>query len=605
MTKIKKILILIFFSQHAWAAQDSITGNITINNDTTNEQFIAEGANNVTLINNATINSADRNGSVRVFVDEEDNSGLTGVTVINNAGGIIKQDGDKDGAVFAEFQVNFTLINSGTISSNDGQAVNIKQTTNAIITNNAGGLITAKRNTIRCTGSCTNPILNNFGTITGRQEGVISLDKSNGVTINNNAGGLITNEANEGTKRSTIRIGTNGTLINKGTIIRTVDGAPSLDDAGAIKYEGNNVTVILKDDGIVVGTINNSDGKTGAKLQVDHGYGRSYMYQILGELALSDLSGNRIVEGSATAVGMGAQETVDELLAQRAYNLRTTLKRYADAPNPKATMEPFAYVSHRDRGRTTLRYDNYAAGTNFIYPVVPDKLNLILTVERNKLNLDENHDVAKNSFLIGVNTNDFIELGEWKVSGFAAGGVSWHDSDREVLTNTALTGIIDVTADYETTDVITGISFSHTYDQKVNESVNNIWDTDLGLTFSFSHTPSYSESLFFSWEERNLAQLSIHIGEQLTSMLGDKVQFKFGGEFEHRSVFAGKNQDHALNGITIDFKSGAFYENSISMNTSFDYALGDHSKAYIQFNGRVSDQTAFSLGGSMGINIVF
>ena len=97
----------------------------------------------------------------------------------------------------------------------------------------------------------------------------------------------------------------------------------------------------------------------------------------------------------------------------------------------------------------------------------------------------------------------------------------------------------------------------------------------------------------------------MHIGEQLTSMLGDKMQFRLGGELEHRSVFAGKNQDHALNAVTVDFNSGTFYENSISMNTSFDYALGDYSKAYIQFNGRASDQTAFSLGGSVGVNIVF
>jgi hypothetical protein len=41
------------------------------------------------------------------------------------------------------------------------------------------------------------------------------------------------------------------------------------------------------------------------------------------------------------------------------------------------------------------------------------------------------------------------------------------------------------------------------------------------------------------------------------------------------------------------------------MNTSFDYALGQYSKAYIQFNGRASDQTAFSLGGSVGINLIF
>jgi hypothetical protein len=41
------------------------------------------------------------------------------------------------------------------------------------------------------------------------------------------------------------------------------------------------------------------------------------------------------------------------------------------------------------------------------------------------------------------------------------------------------------------------------------------------------------------------------------------------------------------------------------MNTGFDYTLGEYSKAYLRFDGRASDQTAFSLGGSMGINIYF
>ena len=302
---------------------------------------------------------------------------------------------------------------------------------------------------------------------------------------------------------------------------------------------------------------------------------------------------------------MGAQETVDELLGQRAYNLRTTLKRYASVSDPKPRMEPFVYVSHRDRGRTTLRYDNHAAGTNFIYPVVPNKVNLILTVERNKLHLDEDHDITKNSFLIGVNTNDFMTLGEWKTSAFAAGGVTWHDSSRAVLTNTVVSGIVDVGAEYDTTEAITGISFSHTYDQKVNESVTNKWETDLGVTLSYSYTPDYLESRFFTWEERSLTQLSIHIGEQLNSMLGDKVQFRLGGEFEHRSVIAGKNQNHALNGVTVDFRSGAFYENSFSMNTGFDYLLGDYGKAYVRFDGRVSDQTSFTIGAIAGLELVF
>ena len=87
--------------------------------------------------------------------------------------------------------------------------------------------------------------------------------------------------------------------------------------------------------------------------------------------------------------------------------------------------------------------------------------------------------------------------------------------------------------------------------------------------------------------------------------LGDKLQFRFGGELEHRSVFAGKNQDHAINGVVIDFNSGAFYENSVSLNTGFDYLLGDYSKAYVRFDGRVSDQTSFTIGAIAGLELVF
>ncbi len=507
---------------------------------------------------------------------------------------------------------NVTLTNNANINFSGETAIDMGGRSGTIIINNAGASIKANDDVIRCTtgNNCTGPvILHNFGLIsntTTASNGLVRLDKAAGSIINNNKGGVIQGVGSEIDGHHAVDLFTSSTLTNRGTIVRTDNGTPGLEAAtSAIGILGDDAIVILRDDSILVGTLNNSLNKTGVELRVDHGYGRSYMYHTIGIIELSDLSGNRIVEGSATAVGMGAQETVDEILGQRAYNLRTTLKRYASVSDPKPRMEPFAYVSHRDRDRTTLRYDNHAAGTNFIYPVVPDKVNLILTVERNKLDLDEDHDITKNSFLIGVNTNDFMEIGDWKASGFIAGGVTWHNSSRAVLTNIVVSGIADVGAEYDTTEAITGISFSHTYDQKINESVTNKWETDLGLTLSYSHTPNYMESLFFTWEERNLTQLSLHIGEQFTSMLGDKLQFRLGGEFEHRSVIAGKNQNHALNAVTVDFRSGAFHENSISMNTSFDHALGDYSKVYLRFDGRVSDQTAYTIVGSVGLELVF
>ena len=597
---------LVFFFQHSLAGEDTHTSDVTINSDTTDQQTIGDGGNNVTLINDATINNGDDNASVESFGSNTSN-GLTGVTVINNSGAIIKQDGSFDGTVKAQFNTNFTLTNSGTIQSNDGQAIDIKQTTNATINNNSGGLITAKRNTIRCTASCTNPTVNNFGSITGRQEAVIRLDKSTNMTVNNNHGALIDAEASATQSLHAIDIGTNGTVNNSGIIRRTINGEPGHHtNAAAISYQQNNGTLTLKDDSILVGLISVKDGKEGNNLRIQHGYGRAYMYKTEGTLGLTDLDGNRIVAGSATSVGMGAQETVDELLGYRAYNLRTSLKNYtngSDSDKPK--IEPFAYTSFRSSGRNTLGYENNAYGTNFIYPVVPDKLNLILAVERNKLKLDENHDITKKSFLAGIGTNDFTKIDEWKVSSYAVAGWSWHDSSRDVLTNIVSTGIADVSADYESAEVITGVNFTRILNQRVNESVTNEQESELGITFSFSHTPSYSESMFFSWEERNLAQASIYFNKQLTLMIDDKIQFITSTEFEHRSVFYGKNQDHSLNTVIVDFNSGSYNENSLGMNTSFDYDLGKYGKIYMQFNGRLSDQAAIYLGGSAGINFIF
>jgi hypothetical protein len=578
----------------------------TINANSTERHTITDA--NVTLINNAEIDVTGGNTAI--------GSTLTGTTIINNAGATIRLSGANDKAINIEDSTNNTVINSGTIISGDGQAIAIKDADGVTIINNEGAVLEARRNVIRCDGAnCEDPIITNSGTMfTTSNAGVarvVHMPNARRAIFTNTATGQIFNDEDD---MVFDKLGRDSLLINSG-LIRSLNGEGGItltkkNAAIFIGKDEDNSTVLLKDDSILVGTICNinpagDEFADNAKLHIDHGYGRAYMYHTLGPFELADLSGNRIVKGSATAVGMGAQETVDEVLGQRAYNLRTTLKRYASVSDPKPRMEPFAYVSHRDRDRTTLRYDNHAAGTNFIYPVVPEKVNLILTVERNKLDLDEDHDITKNSFLIGVNTNDFMQIDDWKASGFIAGGVTWHNSSRAVLTNIVVSGIADVGAEYETTEAITGISFSHTYDQKVNESVTNKWETDLGLTLSYSHTPSYMESLFFTWEERNLTQLSIHIGEQLTSMLGDKVQFRLGGEFEHRSVIAGKNQNHALNAVTVDFRSGAFYENSISMNTGFDYALGDYSKVYLQFDGRVSDQTAYSLGVSAGLELVF
>ena len=69
-------LTILFYLQTLKAGEDTHTSDVTINSDTTNQQTIGDGGDNVTLTNNATINNGDDNGSVQ----SADN--LSGVTVI-------------------------------------------------------------------------------------------------------------------------------------------------------------------------------------------------------------------------------------------------------------------------------------------------------------------------------------------------------------------------------------------------------------------------------------------------------------------------------------------------------------------------------------------
>ena len=91
----------IFFFQHASAGEDTHTSNVTINSDTTDQQTVGDGGDNVTLINNATINNGDDNASVQSFGTNTSN-GLTGVTIINNSGAIIKQGTKKKPIIIGE-----------------------------------------------------------------------------------------------------------------------------------------------------------------------------------------------------------------------------------------------------------------------------------------------------------------------------------------------------------------------------------------------------------------------------------------------------------------------------------------------------------------------
>jgi hypothetical protein len=503
---------------------------------------------------------------------------------------------------------NLTIINSGTISANDNQTIRVNNDSNFTLTNNTGGVITADRTAISIsTGGGT---ITNSGTITTTGAGeAIRTATSIGLTITNNAGGVFSSTGTSGV----IRLDSNHTLINSGSIINFTSV-----NNNAIRLDGDNNTITFKEGGLVVGAITFDAGTTGNTLKIEQGFGQAYFYETsgTGSFSIEDLSGNTAVKGSAGSVGLGAQESVDELLGLRAFNLRSALKRYAAAPeffkDDKLWAEPFSYYSKRGTNSSVLGYENYGYGINFIYPLKQHKLDLIFTVEKSELEIDRNHDVSRTHLLAGVNATDFADLGkwmdypdlgDWKASGFFVTGMTWHNADREIFTNTTSTGKDNITANYKSKEIITGAHVSNTYNHKSDRK--NFWKTELGFTFGYSFIEDYNERKFFSFEERHLVQGSLHDGEQFTSKINDRLTLTIGGELEHRRVLAGREQTYKVSDTIVDYRQGSFYESSVAGNMGANYSLDNNTLAYVHLDSRFSDNTQGTYGASMGIQIQF
>jgi hypothetical protein len=571
-----------------------ITVDTTISADTTSNQVI--GANNITVTNDANINFTG-SGAINIVT-------FTGITITNNAGASINALGSgNDQAIDASNSAvnNLTITNSGTISANDNQTIRVNNDSNFTLTNNAGGLISAGRTAISIsTGGGT---ITNSGTITTTGAGeAIRTATSIGLTITNNAGGVFSSTGTSGV----IRLDQNNTIINSGSIINFTSV-----NNNAIRLDGDNNTITLKDGGLVVGLITFDAGTTGNTLKLEQGFGQAYFYETsgTGSFTIEDLSGNTAVKGSAGSIGLGAQESVDELLGLRAFNLRSALKRYAAAPeifkDDKLWAEPFSYFSKRGSNSSVIGYETHGYGVNFIYPLPQHDLDLMFTVEKSELNIDRGHDISRTHLLAGVNATDFATLGDWQASGFFVGGMSWHNADRDIFTNTTTTGKDTIVANYKSKEIITGMHVSNTFNHKSDRLKRNTWKTELGVTFGYSFLEDYKERKFFTFEERHLVQGSVHVAEQFTSRITDRLTFTIGGELEHRLVLAGREQSYAINETTVDYKQGSFYESSVAGNMGVNYSLDNNTLAYIHVDNRFSNYTQGTFGASMGIQIQF
>ena len=531
------------------------------------------------------------------------NSGLADVSISIDSNSTVKTTSG-DNPILGENTTRLSVDNYGTITSSSKKAIDIYRTTDATITNNSGGEIYAAGNTFRTGGrSDDNSVgytITNSGKIYSTNttnSAIFGNANSTGGKIVNNSGGEIYSSGSQ----ATIKVGASTTITNSGSIKNNSD----LDNS-SISLLGNSNTVTLKNDGIVVGVIEAADGTTGNKLQMQHGFGQGYFYETSGDFTLEDLDGNQVVKGSAGSVGQGGSETLDELLGYKSLNIRKSLNRYKKSKSFIEGKDSWgeAYVSNLKRkennNNLAIGYDHKTFGINLINPL--QSSHFMLSLEHSKQDLLQDHSITRYGLLTGLYFPQLKNLGKFETENFVSAGITLNDSERTILTNTTTSGILNVTDTYETYEVIAGKKFKY-FDNLSN--INLI--PDIGITVGYSLTPSHSESKYFIWDKKHVANLTASLSDEYSIQISKNTNLSVGWIGDFRRLITEQKQKYEINGTKATFSPGNELKNEITFagNIGLKHNFSKHGLISFNLDGSHSTQDTNNIAGYIAMEIKF
>jgi len=566
----------------------AVSEDKTQSSDTSVQQNIDTDEVTLTVSGNAQVDDEVQ----AVLVDSD----VSGAGVIVESGSTITTTTGDNGII----AINTTLLdvtNSGTISAADDKAIDIYRTTNATITNNSGATITSRGNTIRTGGSSSDNssgyTITNSGKIysssTGSKSSVIFGNaNSSGGTITNNSGA----EIYSGGNITTIRVGGTTTITNRGSIKNNTSTSDN-----TIELLGSNNTVTLEEDSILVGKISSGSGTSGNTLKLNLGAGQGYFYETVGDFTLQDLDGNQVVKGSAGSVGQGGSETLDELLSYKSLNLRQFFKKYKNSENfNKNNGWGETYASHSSRGAHTanlaLEYDLINFGANLISP--SENSNFVLAFEGGIQDFDKDHKIEYTNASAGFYFPDNSSI--FNLETFVMGGITLKDGERTILTNTTSSGKLDIESNYKTYEIHTGI-------RKNNLSLV----PDIGLTGSYSFTPKYDESKYYSWGDRQVGNVSIYFSDNYNLIKNKNNKLSLGWTLDYRSLAGDDEQEYFINGTQATYKQDIDLTKEITMIVSLGYEKKFLNNGIIaaSLNAHDTDQSVKNINASLGLKMNF
>ncbi len=300
-------------------------------------------------------------------------------------------------------------------------------------------------------------------------------------------------------------------------------------------------------------------------------------------------------------MGQGGNEILDELLGYKSLNIRKSLTKYKSTTNESKSKKGwgeinFASFNRKQNNQSLSLGFNYAGvGINLINPYSKDK-DFILSIETSKQNFTKDHTINRYSISSGFyfpNRSLFNNIGN---ESFLLAGLTLHNSDRQILTNTTASGRLDIKDNYETYELIAGT--------KIN---NNYFIPNLGLTFGFSHTPAHSESNFYEWDAKNIGNLSFYFDDDYKFNFGSNNSINLGWILDLRKMVTTKDQGFEVNNTDATYKQDDDLTEEVTLAANIGYEKKISDQHFLKFNldSTTSTQELTSFSGNFSYKFTF
>ena len=582
----KIILFVIIYQNFAYSIDINDGGT------TTAKQTFSSADTTLTISNSSTLSNALNN---MININGQDNG-----TVIIESGSTAETTGTKSNTINGASASGLTITNSGTIISASSKAINLTDAEDGSLTNNSGGIIQAKTNTISMlnnSGTTDNMTINNFGTIFATDDDddgtntIKSDDDSTNITVNNFKGGHIYQTS----ENAVIVMGGSATLTNSGKI-ENKDGPTQ----NAITLSGTaGATLNLKDEGIVIGKINITG--SGHTIKVNHGIGQSYYYDTTGSgtYDLEDLDGNIIVKGSVGSVGQGGNEILDELLGQKSINLRKSISKFKRSEQylnqNDAWTELFTSFEKRQGEKESLRlkHNNLRAGANVIQP--GENSNQIFLIETGRQEFSKDHNIDRISISTGLLSDETQSKLNSNSENFFLLGVTYNISTRRILTNTTTSGLLDIDDEYFSFDALLGTKF-------LNDMI-----PDISYSIGYSLTPKHDESKYYEWEKKDFVNASVALSDEYLILIGDKSKLYFNWLTDYRQVVLENTQEFKVNDVSASYKPDDDLSREIILSVGLDYEFQplENSLFSVNLDGLYSSQETYGAQAKLYYKSIF